>query len=198
MRTGLIEVPEFPLDVYKKVEKSGSRTEYSLRLSDELVNVGQRISSLPLKYASLMKARASEGHDQDFHSDAATGERAIVYLTDVLDDSNGPIEFQEFGKVLGKAGTFAHYSADESHKGCASNIDRYALTMAFDDSDRTITTVGTESCVGITCPAGYKKKGVLPTEDPFNEETCCEKDNALVKAIIVAGLLFAIYYFFFM
>jgi hypothetical protein len=196
MRTGFLDVPEFPLNVYNTIEKSGSRTEYSLRLSEELVHLGHQISTLPLRYASLMKARASDGTDQDFHSDSSSGERAIVYLTDVLEDTNGPIEFKDHGKMLGKAGTFVHYGAHETHRGCASDIDRYALSLAFDTSDSLITTIGADiTCADITCPSGYRKKNTLPTTGPFDTTTCCEKNSNTV--LIIGAILLALYFFFF-
>jgi hypothetical protein len=140
MRTGFLEVPDFAWTVSGVQEKPGSRTEHTLVLSDELHAFGKQLTDLPLKYASLMVAHNGTT-DQHFHSDSSSGERAIVYLTDVTEE-NGPIEFLDYGKVTGKAGTFAHYNATEQHKGCKSDVERYALAMAFDDSDTKITTIG--------------------------------------------------------
>jgi hypothetical protein len=201
MRVGFLDLPEFPCDIYNTVEKSGSRIEYSLTLSEELIELGSKISDLPLRFASVVKALPSDGKHQEFHSDSKQGERAIIYLTPVDSDSNGPIEFKEFGKVLGKAGTFVHYSADEIHRGCASDRDRYALALAFDNSETTITTVGAapSSCADIVCQEGYEKLTFLPASPPFNEETCCQisslsqpSTSTPVSIIIVICVVFLI------
>jgi hypothetical protein len=198
MRTGFLDIPPFPLHTYNTTEKSGSRIEFSLRLSDEFIELGRKISDLPLKYVSLMKARASNGNDQEFHQDSSSGERAILYLTDVLDEAQGPIEFQKYGKILGKSGTYVHYSADEVHRGCSSITDRYALALAFDESSNEIRTIGgPENCSYITCPSGSKKKAVLPTTGEISETTCCEQDNKLITIAIFTFSIIAIWYIFF-
>jgi hypothetical protein len=119
-----------------------------------------------------------------------------MYLTNVDSESNGPIEFKEHGKMLGKAGTYFHYSANEVHRGCKSDIDRYALAMAFDASSKLISTVGTDSCNDVECPSGYKKKAVLPTEAPFDTTTCCEKSSDMTTYALIALLLVLAYFFF--
>jgi hypothetical protein len=206
MRIGFLEdIPQFPMEVYKTMKKSGSRIEYSIRLSDELIDLGNAISSLPLKYASLVQAFPSDGQDQQFHADSEEGERAIVYLTNVDTETNGPIEFKEYGKVLGKAGTYAHYSATEIHRGCASDINRYALALAFDSTSKIITTVGNHPCYDIFCPPGYEKVPIYPEEAPYDENTCCQlslsdppsENNGwrtiFIIAIVLSSLI-AIYY----
>jgi len=198
MKTGFIEVPQFPLHVYNTVQKSGSRTEYSLNLSDELIDLGHKISDLPLKFASLVKAfPAEDAQDQDFHADSNSGERAIMYLTDVLDETSGPIEFQQYGKILGKSGTYVHYSANEIHRGCASAIDRYALALAFDNSSHKISTIGAATCENYECPSGYKLKSPLGSSDgDLTDEICCEKSsNTMLIVGIIAVVL--IWYFYF-
>jgi hypothetical protein len=144
MRVGFLDVPVFQMEVYNVVKKPGSRIEYSLKISEDLIRLGKEISKIPLKFVSLMRAFPSKGNHQEFHADSEDGERAILYLTNVDQDSNGPIEFQSYGKLLGKAGTFVHYSANEIHRGCASDIERYALAFAFDtNNSKKITTIGT-------------------------------------------------------
>jgi hypothetical protein len=209
MRFGFLEeIPQFPIDVYNTVQKPGSRIEYSLKLSDELIQLGNKISSLPLKFASLVKAfPSSDGQHQRFHADSQDGERAIVYLTNVDEESNGPIEFLESGKLLGKAGTFAHYSANEIHRGCASDIERYALALAFDTTSKAITTVGVNPCFGIECPPGFVEKVDIPSQPPYDETTCCEFSGAppsenektiwntiIFVLIIVAASLVSLYF----
>ena len=189
MRIGFIEIPSFPWNVYNTVKKSGSRVEYSLSLSDELTRLGSQISSLPLRFASLVKAIPSSSSDQEFHADSKQGERAIIYLTNVEKESNGPIEFKEFGKVLGKAGTFVHYSAQEIHRGCKSDIDRYALALAFDTSLTPITTVGVgpASCNDFECDEGYIKLDSLPNTEPYNNDTCCEEAQSCDEITCESG-----------
>jgi hypothetical protein len=109
--------------------------------------------------------------------DSDSGERVIVYLTDVEDKSHGPIEFLSTGKLLGKAGTYAKYSASEVHRGCKSSIDRFALALAFDSNDsKALETIGAVvNCADFTCPAGYQKKNPLPTTGDGSTEICCEQ-----------------------
>lgn len=130
------------LSVYNQEKKSGSRIEYSLTLNDALKAMGAQMTDMPLRYASLVVAY--EGHqDQEFHADSESGERAIVYLSDVNSETNGPIEFKHAGKILGKTGTYVHYNAAEIHRGCSSDTIRYALALAFDDdASKRIETVG--------------------------------------------------------
>jgi hypothetical protein len=194
MKTGFIEIPNFPVDIYNTLEKPGSRTEYSLKLSDELNRIAQSISDVPLRYASLVLARPGN-ESQDFHSDSNTGERAIIYLTDVLEDSNGPIEF-EHGKVLGPSGTYVKYSASEIHRGCSSDIDRLALALAFDSSSKIITTIGGSptGCAIYVCPSGYRLKDPPPA-GTASTELCCEKSDTL-KNIVVALLVLFLAWFY--
>jgi hypothetical protein len=178
MRIGFLdELPQFPMDIYKTVKKSGSRLEYSIKLSDDLIHLGSKISSMPLKFASLVKALpSSDGQHQDFHADSKDGERAIVYLTNVEKETNGPIEFKEYGKIMGKAGTFVHYSANEIHRGCSSDIERYALALAFDNTSKRITTIGAHPCSGVYCEAGYEllDPANFPETEPYDSTTCCQ------------------------
>lgn len=198
MKHGFIEaLPNFPLDIYNVIQKSGSRVEYSLTLTDELKDLGRRVSDMPLRFASIVYAFPSDGPDQTFHADDNSGERAIVYLTDVSNERNGPIEFENYGKVLGKAGTFVKYSANEVHRGCSSDIDRYALALAFDDdAEKVITTIGATVCDGYQCPAGYTIKDPLPNTGDNTTENCCDatyKPNhtlAIVLGIIAIVTLF--------
>lgn len=155
MRIGFLEIPNFPRDIYNIVKKSGSRIEYSIRLSDELILLASKISALPLRFASIVKAMPSKGRHQEFHSDSEDGERAIVYLTNVENDLNGPIEFKDHGKILGNAGTFIHYYANEIHRGCTSDIERFALALAFDISPKHISTVGNPNPTLLNPPANY-------------------------------------------
>jgi hypothetical protein len=147
MKVGFIDVTNFKYEnyeIYNSQEKSGSRIEYSLTLNDDLINIGQQISTLPLKFASIVKANATSlGKDQEFHFDSKSGERALIYLTNVDTELNGPIEFLT-GKVLGKKGTYVHYNANEIHRGCLSDIERYALALAFSESNEIITTIGSQ------------------------------------------------------
>jgi len=211
MRQGFLELLTLPnLEFYKTAKKSGSRLEYSIKLTKELQNLGKKFSNLPLKFASLIKAFPSNEKHQEFHADSEDGERALLYLTDVENESNGPIEFQNFGKILGKAGTFVHYSANEVHRGCASDINRYALAFAFDNSEKTITTIGRSSCEEVTCPDGYVYKNPLPNSGEFSEETCCEIEAVfqaeekkfpwtwiiLIGSVSILVLLALVYYFY--
>ena len=192
MKYGVLPVPTFPIDIYDVKEKSGSRREYSLQLSDELKDVASHISNVPLRFASLVLAYPGQDGDQDFHSDSTSGERAIVYLTDVNEESNGPIEFQQYGKLLGKAGTYVHYNADEIHRGCKSDINRYALALAFDHASEEITTIGGPlTCVGYTCPSGYDLKDPPPTDVELTTENCCDKkiDILFIIFLIFLGIL---------
>ena len=194
MKSGQIEVPVFPSDVYNTIQKSGSRTEYSLKISPELRQIGSQISAMPLRYASVVHAMPGS-EDQQFHSDSASGERAIIYLTDVTAESNGPIEFKDTGKVLGPAGTYAHYSASAVHRGCKSDIDRYALALAFDNSEDPISTIGAENlCAAYDCPTGYTKKDPLPNMPASaTTEICCDKTaNTVVIVLIVVAVVIAV------
>jgi hypothetical protein len=178
MRVGFLELEKVPkFEFYKTVEKPGSRFEYSIKLTDELKNLGKKFSTLPLKFASLIQATPSNNKHQEFHADSEDGERALLYLTDVENESNGPVEFQKYGKILGKAGTFVHYSANEVHRGCASDINRYALAFAFDSSEKTITTIGVpieDNCTTlITCPSGFVYRNPLPNSGPYSVQSCC-------------------------
>ena len=196
MKTGFLEIPNFPCDIYSTLEKSGSRTEYSLKLSDELDTIAKSISDVPLRYASIVLARPGT-ENQDFHLDSNTGERAIIYLSDVLEDSNGPIEF-ESGKILGPVGTYVKYSASEIHRGCSSDINRYALALAFDTSTAPITTIGSaEGCTGYSCPSGYKLKDPPPSGSQ-STELCCEKVSDTLKNIIVGLIIFFLVWFYIM
>ena len=199
MRLGFLDIQKFPkLDIYKVVDKPGSRIEYSIKLTEELRSIGKHFSNLPLKFASLIKASPSKEH-QEFHADSEEGERAIIYLTDVEVNSNGPIEFKEYGKILGKSGTFVHYSANEIHRGCASDINRYALAFAFDESSKTITTIGASaSCENYTCPEGSLPRDPAPTAPPYTEETCCvtKTNNLTWLWILLAFVPVLMYYFF--
>jgi len=199
MKYGFIKnLPNFGVDVYNVIHKPGSRVEYSLTLTDELKDIGSRVSDLPLRFASIVHAQPSDGPHQQFHADDNSGERAIVYLTDVSEETNGPIEFEEYGKVLGKAGTFIKYAANEVHRGCASDIDRYALALAFDeDAAKVITTVGSV-CTGYECPDGYTLKDPIVDTGSRTTENCCvanaKKDYLWIVLIVVA--LFVIFALF--
>ena len=205
MRIGFLdEIPQFPMNIYKTVKKSGSRLEYSIKLSDDLIHLGNKISSMPLKFASLVKAfPSSDGQHQDFHADSKDGERAIVYLTNVEKETNGPIEFREYGKIMGKAGTFVHYSANEIHRGCSSDIERYALALAFDNTAKRITTIGAHPCSVVSCQAGYELLDPenFPESEPYDSTTCCQpitqsttddvwKRILLIFVIVVASIVF--------
>jgi len=191
MRQGFLDVPQFSTEVYNIQEKTGTRIEYSILLSSELISFGKQITDVPLKFASIVLAKPGN-INQDFHADSSTGERALVYLTDV-DEKSGPIEF-ESGPVLGKAGTYAFYKADEMHRGTKSLVDRYALALAFDDSDKNITTIGVASCADMMCQPGFRKKQVLPTQPPYDNETCCEPNsNSLLMIAVAIGLFWYIF-----
>ena len=170
MKQGFLEIPDFALDIYNTQKKSGGRTEYSLKLTEELYDLGKKITDLPLRFASIVEAHPST-EDQQFHQDSESGERAIIYLTDVH-ETNGPIEFKT-GKVLGPIGTFVHYPANEIHRGCASDIDRLALALAFNTEETEITTVGAatfpKECQQLQqgdfgCPEGRGFKNPLPPD----------------------------------
>ena len=187
------------VEFYKTVEKPGSRFEYSIKLTDELKNLGKQFSTLPLKFASLIQATPSNNKHQEFHADSEDGERALLYLTDVENESNGPVEFQKYGKILGKAGTFVHYSANEIHRGCASDINRYALALAFENSEKTITTIGVaDNCTTlITCPSGFVYRNPLPNSGPFSIQSCCVavSEDKFPWVWILLGV-FLVYYFY--
>lgn len=195
-------------DVYNIQKKSGSRIEYSLILNNELYKLAKQISNVPLRYASIVKAEATlDGKNQEFHFDSVNGERAIIYLTDVDNELNGPIEFKKHGKILGKKGTFVHYSANEIHRGCSSNIERYALALAFNDVDNKITTIGGTDCNVFECPSGYITKDPVPEYGPeTNNDTekrdyCCtlstfsNDSNNSIFVFSIALLVIMIYFY---
>jgi len=134
--------------------KTGARVESDLNLASAPVRsletmVRQQfpqLGSKNLRFASLMKASASDADDQAFHADASDASRynAFVYLTDVPDAAHGPIEVAGLGPVLGPAGTAVLYNATEMHRGVANHADadRLAVAMAFADSSRSIDTIG--------------------------------------------------------
>jgi hypothetical protein len=127
--------------------KSGNRVEYPLDLADPLVqNIQEQLNiGMPLRFASLMEARPSNGPSQEFHADSYEKRlNALVYLTDVLDESFGPIEFESVGPVLGSKGTAVIYPASEMHRGVANHaeVPRMALALAFSDSETKIQTIG--------------------------------------------------------
>lgn len=136
----------FP-NVNEYITKEGSRREWKLDLSDPFVTsiVKQLPITKPLRFASLMQAIPTDGPSQRMHQDASNDEQmnAIVYLTDVSEVKNGPIEFEN-GPVLGPKGTAVVYHANDMHRGVAnhSSMDRLALTMAFSDEERHIMTIG--------------------------------------------------------
>jgi hypothetical protein len=197
MRVGTLEVPTFPMDIYTVREKSGSRKEYSVTMSENLKQLASQISSMPLRYASIVHAFPGEDQDQDFHKDSDSGERAIVYLTDVMEETNGPIEFLDHGKLLGKAGSYVHYPASEVHRGCKSDIDRYALALAFDmDDSKAITTIGAV-CSGFVCDSGYVLKDpIVNTGDPTNANCCKKTKKDFNWLLIVVPCLFLLFFVF--
>jgi hypothetical protein len=196
MRVGTLEVPTFPMDIYTVREKSGSRKEYSVTMSENLKQLASQISSLPLRYASIVHAFPGEDQDQDFHKDSDSGERAIVYLTDVMEETNGPIEFLDHGKLLGKAGSYVHYPASEVHRGCKSDIDRYALALAFDkDDSKPITTIGAV-CSGFVCDSGYVLKDPLVNTGSATNANCCEKKNDTNIWLIIIPVVFLLFFVF--
>jgi hypothetical protein len=209
MRLGFLELQAFPtFDIYNTVEKPGSRLEYSVKLTDEIRDLGKKISNVPLKFVSLMKAFPSNGNHQEFHADSEEGERAMLYLTDVEKESNGPIEFKEYGKILGKSGTFVHYSANEIHRGCTSDIDRYALAFAFDSSDKNITTIGGTviNCAVVLCPDGFVNRTSPRNVGISVENLCCDPESdpesedkkfpwVWILSIAVLLLILVFYYF---
>ena len=153
MKVNTLSLPSIEIladKIYESKAKSGSRYEYSLALNDDLIELGHRITTTPLKFASLVLAVPGE-KSQDFHADSDNGERAIIYIDDVLSEDNGPIEFLNHGPVFGKSGTCVHYAANEIHRGTKSKTQRYALALAFSDVDETIDTVGAALC-DFKCP----------------------------------------------
>ena len=130
------------------INKTGNRREYRLDSNNAFVRriVDNLHIQKPLRFASLMEALPGKSTSQSFHMDSTNNSRtnAIVYLTDVPEESYGPIEFQGIGPVLGTRGTTAVYSANEMHRGVANQQDetRYAITMAFAESDEQINTIG--------------------------------------------------------
>jgi len=208
MRHGFLEVPDFSIDIYNIIEKSGARTEYSLLLNNDLYNLGKRLSDVPLRFASIVVAEPST-ENQQFHADSNHGERAIIYLNDVHESSNGPIEFKEYGKILGAKGTFVHYSANEIHRGCSSDISRYALALAFDSSDTAITTIGAaanticdpENDPHFDCPSGYSVKSPIPAPASFANDTekrdyCCNKKSSYIFVIIAVLVALGVFLLF--
>ena len=199
MRQGQIDLPDIVPEIYNVQEKSGGRTEYSITVSDQLRALGQQLTDLPLRYASIVLAKPGD-KNQDFHLDSDSGQRAIIYLTDV-DTNSGPIEFKD-GPVLGPAGTYALYGANEMHRGSKSNTDRYALALAFDDSLKPITTIGApQSCNELACDPGFVKKNDLPSSPPYTNETCCTSSASTTfptSLVILTFLAFFFLIFYFM
>jgi len=204
MKQGYLEIPDFALDIYNTQKKTGGRTEYSLKLTDELLDLGKKITSLPLRFASLVEAHPST-EDQQFHQDSESGERALIYLTDVH-ETNGPIEFKN-GKVLGPIGTFVHYRANEIHRGCASDVDRLALALAFNADEKEITTVGGHVCGGdgfeFQCPNGRTLKNPKPADlnEISSEEEqidyCCNAASSSSSWWIWLIVILVLYYLYF-
>jgi hypothetical protein len=192
MRIGKLQLPPYKNlfdKIYDVKAKSGSRFEYSLSLTDELKDLGRKISDLPLKFASLVLAVPGQ-KSQNFHSDNVEGERAIVYMEDVLDEKRGPIEFKTHGKVFGKAGTFAHYEANEIHRGVKAGTLRYALALAFSKNDEVIETVGVAQDCNYKCPFGYKNKDCTVC----TRDNCCKFDQwPLIIAFFIIILGFGVY-----
>jgi hypothetical protein len=147
----MFNILAFP-EVHNFVTKEGSRREWKLDINDSFVQsiVKQLPINKPLRFASLMQAMPTEGPSQRMHKDASNDEQmnAIVYLTDVADIINGPIEFEN-GPVLGPKGTTVVYHANDMHRGVAnrSSEERLALTMAFSDEERNIMTIGAPTTV---------------------------------------------------
>jgi hypothetical protein len=193
MRQGQIDVPNVVPNIYNVQAKTGGRTEYAITVTDELSSIGNKFTDMPLVYASIVVAKPGLV-DQDFHADSASGQRAIIYLTDVDRDS-GPIEFEN-GPVLGAAGTYAFYNANEIHRGSKSATDRYALALAFDDYSKNITTIGATpvSCNDIYCDDGFVKRVDLPTSQPFNNETCCTQNQNTKTILILMAIFFLVFY----
>lgn len=132
--------------------KPGARTETDLVLDDETlqdivnqVRVAANVDA-PLRFASLMEAKPTTDASQEFHVDSTDDSRvnAIVYLTDVLDVSQGPVEMASQGPVLGPRGTAVIYKATDMHRGVANHSEkrRLALAMAFAPSEDSIRTIG--------------------------------------------------------
>jgi hypothetical protein len=174
--------------IYAARPKSGSRFEYSLSLTEDLKALGKSITNVPLKFASLLFAVPGQ-NSQNFHFDSKTGERAIVYLDDVLGEEKGPIEFLSHGKVFGKAGTFAHYQASEIHRGFRASTQRYALALAFSNETEPIETVGMANACDYKCPFGFLNKDCV---SPCTRDNCCKFNQwPLVLAFLVlVGLFF--------
>jgi len=140
-------------DAARSVKKNGGRVEYALRDTACVAGVAAHLSSRPLRFASVIEARAaadgSDDQHQAFHADDATdasAQRAIVYLSDVPDDGAGALELRDGGAVTGARGTAAVYRASELHRGRAVRHgapSRFALGLAFsDDATRGVTTIG--------------------------------------------------------
>ena len=195
MKLGFINLKKFPYEIYNIQKKTGNRIEYSLKLTDDLKKLATNISSVPLAYASIVRAYPGD-EDQEFHADFKEGERAIIYLTDVNEESNGPIEFKEHGKILGNAGTFVHYDANTIHRGCKSDIERFALAFAFDNSNK-IETIGiiAEPCSGFECPSDYEN--IYPGSGDDTIENCCKKKTKpmsmfLIVVVVVVAIIISL------
>jgi hypothetical protein len=128
------------------IAKPGGRFETPLCLDNAVMSVADQLNILkPLRFASLVEARPSEGESQAFHVDSHSSERttAIVYLSDVPDVSYGPVELESTGPVLGPRGTAVVYN-NVMHRGVVNRSEktRMALALAFDESDVPIKTIG--------------------------------------------------------
>lgn len=158
----LIDVNDFDIKNIRKagktIKKDASREETPVALNDNFIQ--KVVTALkaeypdlpPLRFASIMKANSiSKGKSkhtmhQHWHQDNKdqNQKNVIVYLTDVPNVDNGPIEIRKKGALLGPKGTATVYNATDEHRGLLNNSteDRIALTMAFRDSNIPIRTIG--------------------------------------------------------
>lgn len=142
---------------------TGERKEYVLSLNHSAVQIAANAiralqPGLPrLTFASLLVAsrgRVAARH-QDWHSDApqsAGRTIALTYLTPVLAPHHGATEFFD-GPVLGPAGRFVVYGAEESHRGLLNTsgpCDRVALGLVFsNEPPGSVKTIGTEGNIAV-------------------------------------------------
>jgi hypothetical protein len=161
----VVNVDSFSYELNRKPAKLlGSREEHILYWdggnappSQALLNVSNEIKSksaaldtMDMIYASIIIAKKNSTGDFDAHTDSVSPDlefvRSLTYLTDVPDDTHGPIKFSE--TVLGIKGTTVTYGSNVLHSGLpnTSNDDRVALTIIFRERGLLRVGVGTSGC----------------------------------------------------
>jgi hypothetical protein len=111
-------------------------TQALINISNEIKSKNAELANMDMTYASVIIAKKnSPPKDLEVHTDSKDENqifiRSMTYLTDVPENSNGPIVFQN--PVLGPKGTTVLYGSNVPHGGLVntSNIDRIGLTIIF-------------------------------------------------------------------